>query len=89
MKLFAHVYLDTLNPPKQIMLQFHSGNWEQRAYWGENKIAWGKEGTASRRRMGERDGLRADLLPDGDVLVVYYAGSEEAMDVCWARLRAG
>ena len=31
----------------------------------------------------------ADLLPDGDVLVVYYAGSEEAMDVCWARLRAG
>ena len=53
MKLFAHVYLDTLNPPKQIMLQFHSGNWDQRAYWGQNKIAWGKEGTASRRRMGE------------------------------------
>ena len=53
MKLFAHVYLDTLNPPKQIMLQFHSGNWEQRAYWGENKITWGKEGTASRRRIGE------------------------------------
>ena len=53
MKLFAHVYLDTLNPPKQIMLQFHSGNWEQRAYWGENKISWGKDGTASRRRMGD------------------------------------
>ena len=53
MKLFAHVYLDTLNPPKQIMLQFYSGNWEQRAYWGENKITWGKEGTASRRRIGE------------------------------------
>ena len=53
MKLFAHVYLDTLNPPKQIMLQFHSGNWEQRAYWGENKITWGKEDTASRRRIGE------------------------------------
>ena len=28
----------------------------------------------------------ADLLPNGDVLVVYYAGSEEAMDVKWARL---
>ena len=53
MKLFAHVYLDTLNPPKQIMLQFHSGNWEQRAYWGENKISWGKEGTTSRRHMGK------------------------------------
>ena len=29
----------------------------------------------------------ADLLPNGDVLVVYYAGSEAAMDVHWARLR--
>jgi hypothetical protein len=29
----------------------------------------------------------ADRLPDGDVLVVYYAGSEEAMDVRWARLK--
>ena len=29
-----------------------------------------------------------DVLPDGDVLVVYYAGSEEAMDIHWARLRA-
>ena len=29
----------------------------------------------------------ADLLPSGDVLVVYYAGSEAAMDVRWARLR--
>lgn len=53
MKLFAHVYLDTINPPKQIMLQFHSGNWNHRVYWGESKITWGKEGTASRRRMGK------------------------------------
>ena len=29
----------------------------------------------------------ADLLPNGDVLVLYYAGSEKAMDVHWARLR--
>lgn len=29
----------------------------------------------------------AEALPDGDVLVLYYAGSsEDAMDVCWARL---
>jgi hypothetical protein len=28
----------------------------------------------------------ADLLPNGDVLVVYYAGSEAAMDIHWARL---
>jgi len=28
-----------------------------------------------------------ELLPNGDVLVLYYAGSEEAMDVHWTRLR--
>ena len=30
----------------------------------------------------------ADVLPNGDVLVVYYAGNEKAMDIHWARLRA-
>jgi hypothetical protein len=29
----------------------------------------------------------AETLPDGDVLVVYYAGQDRAMDACWARLR--
>jgi hypothetical protein len=29
----------------------------------------------------------AEALPDGDVLVVYYAGSAEAMDIRWARLK--
>jgi hypothetical protein len=29
----------------------------------------------------------AEALPDGDVLIVYYAGSAEAMDIRWARLR--
>ncbi len=52
-KLFAHVYLDTLNPPKEIMLQFNSGTWEHRAYWGENKIEWGKAKTVSRKHMGD------------------------------------
>jgi len=28
----------------------------------------------------------AETLPDGDVLVVYYAGTETAMDIHWARL---
>ena len=51
-KLFTYVFLDTLNPPKQIMLQFNDGDWEQRAYWGESKISWGNEGTVSRRKMG-------------------------------------
>ncbi|MBC8325838.1 MAG: PSD1 domain-containing protein [Verrucomicrobia subdivision 3 bacterium] len=53
MKLFAHVYLDTLNPPKQIMLQFNDGTWEHRAYWGENKIEWGTDKSVSRQRLGD------------------------------------
>jgi len=51
--LFAWVHIDLLDPPKQIMLQFHSGNWEHRAVWGEDRIAWGKSQTGSRRRLGD------------------------------------
>lgn len=50
--LFANVYLDPANPPSQVMLQWHDGTWEHRAYWGANRIAWGADGTASRRYMG-------------------------------------
>ena len=28
-------------------------SWEHRAYWGDNQIDWGKEGSPSRRRMGD------------------------------------
>ena len=52
-KLFAHVYLDTLNPPKEIMLQFNDGTWEHRAYWGGDKIDWGNKDSVSRRRFGD------------------------------------
>ncbi|RMG37075.1 MAG: DUF1553 domain-containing protein [Planctomycetota bacterium] len=51
--LFAYVYLDPKNPPRQIMLQFNDGSWEHRAYWGENLIPWGQDGTPSRRRLGD------------------------------------
>jgi hypothetical protein len=52
-KLFSYVYLDANNPPKQIMLQWNDGkNWEHRAFWGEEKIGWGKENTPSRRKIG-------------------------------------
>lgn len=49
---FAWVYLDPKNPPKQIMLQFHNGNWEHRAFWGQNLIPYGIDGTTGRKRMG-------------------------------------
>ena len=50
--LFAYVYLDPVNPPSQVMLQWNDGQWEHRAYWGANVIPWGVNGTASRRYMG-------------------------------------
>jgi hypothetical protein len=50
--LYAYVYLDPANPPSEVMLQWNDGSWEHRAYWGANSIAWGTDGTASRRYMG-------------------------------------
>ena len=36
------------------MLQWHTaGAWAHRAYWGENVIAWGKDGTPERLRIGD------------------------------------
>lgn len=50
--LVAHVFLDPVNPPTQVMLQWNDGTWEHRAYWGASQIPWGVEGTVSRRNMG-------------------------------------
>jgi hypothetical protein len=51
--LYAYVYLDPANPPTEVMLQWHDGtSWSHRAYWGANRIAYGTDGTASRRSMG-------------------------------------
>ncbi len=52
-RFFAHVYLDPDHPPREIMLQFHDGAWEHRAYWGESLIDWGQEGSVSRKRIGD------------------------------------
>ena len=50
--LVAHVFLDPLNPPTQVMLQWNDGTWDHRAYWGQSQLPWGVEGTVSRRNMG-------------------------------------
>jgi len=50
--LFAYVFLDPENTPSEVMLQWNDDTWEHRAYWGENNIDWGVDGTASRRRIG-------------------------------------
>jgi hypothetical protein len=50
--LFAMVYLDPDSPPDEVMLQWHTTDWLNRAYWGENRIGWGTDGTAERQYMG-------------------------------------
>jgi mono/diheme cytochrome c family protein len=50
--LFCYVYLDPAKPPKEIMLQWNTGEWKHRAYWGENLIGWGADGTAERLPQG-------------------------------------
>lgn len=51
--LYAWAYLDADDPPRTLMLQWFSGNWEHRAYWGEDLVPWGTNGTESRRRIGD------------------------------------
>src|SRR5690606_5677837 len=51
-RLFAYVYLDPKNPPREIMLQFNDGSWDHRAIWGEDLIEWGAANSPSRRAMG-------------------------------------
>ena len=29
----------------------------------------------------------AEALPNGEVMVIYYAGTDTCMDCCWARLK--
>ncbi|QDU82213.1 Planctomycete cytochrome C [Polystyrenella longa] len=54
-KFFFHVYLDPESPTEEVMLQVHTttNTWGQRAYWGESKIDFGKEGTTERMRLGD------------------------------------
>jgi mono/diheme cytochrome c family protein len=51
-KLFAYVYLDPSNTPKEIMLQWHTDTWKHRAYWGENRIPFGRDNSPERLRLG-------------------------------------
>ena len=51
-KLFAYVWLDPKNPPKEIMVQWHTDIWRSRAYWGENKIDWGRDKSPERFHVG-------------------------------------
>ena len=59
-QLFAYVWLDPKNPPRQIMLQFNANNtWEHRAWWGEDLIPYGKGSNGPNHHRG------GDLPPTG------------------------
>jgi hypothetical protein len=52
-KFFAYVYLDPKDPPKAIMLQFHTDKWDHRANWGDiDAIGYGEKGTPEKRDLG-------------------------------------
>jgi Protein of unknown function (DUF1553)/Protein of unknown function (DUF1549)/Planctomycete cytochrome C len=52
--LFAYVDINPANRPREVMLQWHTnGGWSHRAYWGENVIDWGADGTPERLKMGD------------------------------------
>ncbi len=52
--LFAYAYTLATRPPRELMLQWHTqGGWTHRAYWGENLIDWGRDGTPERLRIGD------------------------------------
>jgi hypothetical protein len=51
--LIQYIYLDPAHPPREIMIEcFDGSSWSHRAYWGENLIPWGTNGTADQLPMG-------------------------------------
>lgn len=53
-KLSAWIFVDPVHRPAEVMLQWKDDQgWEHRAYWGDNLIPVGTDGTASRRRIGD------------------------------------
>src|SRR5579884_677051 len=75
--MVAHVYLDPVNTPSEIMLQWcantSSGVWEHRAYWGANSVTHGTNGTAGRYYMGT-------LPPKGHWVSLYVPASAVGLE---------
>ena len=53
--LYLWTYLDADDPPRTLMLQWHiaGGDWEHRAFWGEDLLPWGAANSAAHRRIGD------------------------------------
>lgn len=95
-KISVQCYIDEKNPPKAIMLQFHTAGWNHRAVWGEEgAIPFGQVRTPEKVQMGglpeagkwvklevaaERLGLKPGLKVSG------YAFTQFGGTVHWDRL---
>ena len=51
-KFFMNVFLDPNDPPEEIMVQFLTNSWNQRAIWGADLINWGAQNTSQRFPAG-------------------------------------
>ena len=52
-KVFAYVYLVPKDPPKALMLQYHTDQWRHRANWGDpDAIPYGTKATAEKLLLG-------------------------------------
>jgi hypothetical protein len=53
-KIFAHLYIDPKDPPRAVMLQFHTKDgWNHRANWGdEQAIPFGERAARTKTQMG-------------------------------------
>ncbi len=52
-RLFAYVFIDEKDPPKAIMLQYHTEDWLNRANWGDaDAIGFGKKDTPEKVQIG-------------------------------------
>jgi hypothetical protein len=60
-RIFFYVYLDPADPPQEIMIQFHNGEWKHRAVWGNpDLIAFGTPGTLTSLNIGT--GIGTDVV---------------------------
>ena len=50
---YVHAFLDPANPPKAIMVQFHTTTWSHRVVWGDpDAIEYGRKGTPEKQPLG-------------------------------------
>lgn len=95
-KIFVSCFIDPKDPPKAIMIQFHSTNWLHRAVWGEaDRIDFGKPNTPEKVHLGplpkagewvrlEVDAARLGLKPA--TKVTGYAFTQFGGTMTWDRL---